>query len=42
MDSLRRKFAPVTFAIPCMKITRILAYRVELPLRETTYKWSGG
>jgi L-alanine-DL-glutamate epimerase-like enolase superfamily enzyme len=25
-----------------MKISRILAYRVELPLRETTYKWSGG
>jgi len=25
-----------------MKIARILAYRVELPLRETTYKWSGG
>jgi len=25
-----------------VKITRILAYRVELPLRETTYKWSGG
>ena len=25
-----------------MKIVRILAYRVELPLRETTYKWSGG
>lgn len=25
-----------------MKINRILAYRVELPLRETTYKWSGG
>ncbi|MDP3073908.1 MAG: mandelate racemase/muconate lactonizing enzyme family protein [Opitutaceae bacterium] len=25
-----------------MKITRILAYRVELPLRETTYRWSGG
>ena len=25
-----------------MKITRILAYRVELPLVETTYKWSGG
>ncbi|QVL32133.1 mandelate racemase/muconate lactonizing enzyme family protein [Telmatocola sphagniphila] len=25
-----------------MKITRILAYRVELPLYETTYKWSGG
>lgn len=25
-----------------MKITRILAYRVELPLHETTYKWSGG
>ena len=25
-----------------MKITRIRAYRVELPLVETTYKWSGG
>src|SRR5881394_241175 len=25
-----------------MKITRILAYRVELPLHEITYKWSGG
>jgi len=25
-----------------VKITRILAHRVELPLRETTYKWSGG
>ena len=25
-----------------MKITRILVYRVELPLHETTYKWSGG
>ena len=25
-----------------MKISRILAYRVELPLLETTYKWSGG
>jgi len=25
-----------------MKIVRILAYRVELPLFETTYKWSGG
>lgn len=25
-----------------MKISRILAYRVELPLREVTYKWSGG
>ncbi len=25
-----------------MKISRILAYRVELPLVETTYKWSGG
>jgi L-alanine-DL-glutamate epimerase-like enolase superfamily enzyme len=25
-----------------MKITRILAYRVNLPLHETTYKWSGG
>ena len=25
-----------------MKISRILAYRVELPLREGSYKWSGG
>ena len=25
-----------------MKITRIFAHRVELPLYETTYKWSGG
>src|SRR6478735_5580880 len=25
-----------------MKITRILAYRVELPLHEGSYRWSGG
>ena len=25
-----------------MKITRIAAYRVELPLHEGSYKWSGG
>ena len=25
-----------------MKIERILAYRVELPLHESSYKWSGG
>ncbi len=25
-----------------MKITRILAWRVDLPLREGSYKWSGG
>src|SRR5579872_4322837 len=25
-----------------MKIKRIVAHRVELPLHETTYKWSGG
>jgi hypothetical protein len=25
-----------------MKINRLLADRVELPLRETSYKWSGG
>src|SRR5215472_15204140 len=25
-----------------MKITRILAFRVELPLHEGSYKWSGG
>jgi L-alanine-DL-glutamate epimerase-like enolase superfamily enzyme len=27
---------------PDMKIERIRAYRVELPLREGSYKWSGG
>src|SRR5438552_16438064 len=25
-----------------MKITRILAYRVDLPLHEGSYRWSGG
>jgi len=25
-----------------MIITRILAYRAELPLHEGSYKWSGG
>ncbi len=25
-----------------MKITKIRAYRVELPLHEGSYKWSGG
>ena len=25
-----------------MKIARIFAYRVELPLKEGSYKWSGG
>ncbi|WP_197993365.1 hypothetical protein [Gimesia aquarii] len=25
-----------------MKIIRILAHRVELPLKEGSYKWSGG
>src|SRR5213076_2303366 len=25
-----------------MKITRLRAYRVELPLHEGSYKWSGG
>ena len=25
-----------------MRITRLLTYRVELPLREGSYKWSGG
>jgi L-alanine-DL-glutamate epimerase-like enolase superfamily enzyme len=27
---------------PTMKITRIFAHRVQLPLREGSYKWSGG
>lgn len=31
--------SPSSFA---MKIIRIFAHRVELPLHETTYKWSGG
>ena len=25
-----------------MKITRIIAYQVDLPLHEGSYKWSGG
>ena len=25
-----------------MTITRIFAHQVDLPLHETTYKWSGG
>lgn len=25
-----------------MKIQRISAYRIELPLREGSYKWAGG
>ena len=25
-----------------MKITRIAAYQVDLPLREGSYQWSGG
>ena len=25
-----------------MRITRVFAHRVELPLREGTYNWSGG
>ena len=25
-----------------MKITRVLAYRVDLPLHEGSYRWSGG
>ncbi len=25
-----------------MEISRIRAYRVDLPLHDTTYKWSGG
>ncbi len=32
---------PVTLHA-AMKITRIFAHRVELPLREGSYKWSGG
>src|SRR5262245_47476061 len=28
--------------VPKMKISRIRAYRVELPLHEGSYKWSGG
>ena len=28
--------------IPFMKIARVFAHRVELPLHEGSYKWSGG
>src|SRR6185295_10698210 len=36
--AIRRKKIPGRNMI----ITRILAYRVELPLHEGSYKWSGG
>src|SRR3954468_15471136 len=46
MNFLRESGADERDASECtvfrVKITRILAYRIELPLHETTYKWSGG
>src|SRR3954447_3743262 len=46
MNFLRESGADERDASECtvfrVKITRITAYRVELPLHETTYKWSGG
>jgi L-alanine-DL-glutamate epimerase-like enolase superfamily enzyme len=35
-------FAQPTTSVEPMKINRIRAYRVELPLREGSYRWSGG
>src|SRR3954469_5567009 len=46
MNLLRESGADERDASECtvfrVKITRILAYRIELPLHETSYKWSGG
>src|SRR3954468_12357973 len=46
MNFLRESGADERDASECtvfrVKITRILAYRVDLPLHETSYKWSGG
>src|SRR3954468_6333306 len=46
MNFLRESGADERDASECtvfrVKITRILAYRIELPLHETSYKWSGG
>src|SRR4051812_2457059 len=33
---------PFPHRVCAMKIARIAAYRVELPLQEGSYKWSGG
>ena len=33
---------PILLHRPAVKITRIRAYQVDLPLHEVTYKWSGG
>ncbi len=40
--TVRSVFEFTIHLILSMKITRILAYRVELPLHDSTYKWSGG
>ena len=40
--SAREPLTPGSGTLPPVQITRILAYRVELPLHEGSYKWSGG
>src|SRR5262245_2081639 len=37
-----RQISRLTPGDPSMKIRRLAAYRVELPLHEGSYKWSGG
>src|SRR6202012_4952606 len=37
-----QKAGGAVFFSPAMKITRIFAHRVELPLHEGSYRWSGG
>ena len=40
--SAREPLTPGSGTLPPVQITRIRAYRVELPLHEGSYKWSGG
>ena len=41
MGGLAGRFRILSFSIP-MKITKITAWQVDLPLHEGNYKWSGG
>ena len=41
VGGLAGRFRILSFSIP-MKITKITAWQVDLPLHEGNYKWSGG
>ena len=46
MSKLARSISNISSRFPFsakdLKITRILAYQVDLPLHDKSYKWSGG